>query len=606
MGKIAVTITGNCNFFKRIVEICLYRQKDIYELKLKIMRTLKISFFLVVALLLTTLSSCEKDEPTTKEPSGETYSFETGAAKSASFFGTIVDENNNTMSGVAISIGSSSAVTDANGVFFIEDANVHENLAYVKAEKNGYFLGSRSLVPTDEVNKVKIMLLAKQNIGSVDASVGGTVSGNGITIEFEDGFVNENGSPYTGTVNVAAKYIDPESTDFYDYMPGNLIGANSNGGQYLESYGMVAIELTDGSGSELQPADGKTAAVSFPLSAGLMADAPNSIPLWHFDETRGYWVIEGSATLDGNVYKANVSHFSFWNCDIPTDYIVLDGQVVEGGAGVPGITVKIVSTGFGTGQAFTDGNGEFGGIVPANNNLTLEVYFDCGAGLVLIHSQVLGSFASDVTIPAVGISTAGTTVNVSGTVVDCAYNAVSNGYILYGGNKVAYLSGGNFDVLSCTGATLDIQGFDLDNLTESGVSTYTLGLVPLNVGQIVACNSLTEYIQWNVDGTGYLASSNLYFYDQGGFAGINGDTPNSFSIELFSFAGVGSYTIDNNGSGYITAAGVDSISSAAITVDITQFGSNPGDLIEGTIGGSVQDNLGNTLPISGDIHMFKN
>lgn len=570
------------------------------------MRTLKISFFLIIGILLTTLASCEKDEPQDTPPENDTYSFEVGAAKTASFFGTIVDENNNLMSGVAISVGNSSTVTDANGVFFIENANVRENHAYIKAEKNGYFLGSRSLVPGDDVNNVKIMMLQKQNIGNVDAATGGSVTGNGITITFEAGFVNSSGAAYTGMVNVAAKYIDPESEDFFDYMPGNLIGANMNGGQYLESFGMVAVELTDGSGNELQPAEGKEAEISFPLSAGLMADAPASIPLWHFDEAKGYWVLEGNANLDGNVYKASVSHFSFWNCDIPTDYIILDGQILDGGVAVPNAIVKIVSTSFGARQDLTDGNGEFGGIVPANDNLTIEVYFDCGAGLILLHSQALGPFASNATIPAISIVTSGSTVNVSGSVVDCSFNPVNNGYIVYGGGSVSYLTGGNFNVLTCSGTSLDIQAFDIDNLTESGVSTYTLGAAPLNVGQIAACNAITEYIQWDISSTGYLASSNLSFFNQGSFANLGGNTPNSINIEFMSFSGVGSYTIDNSGSGFINAQGLDSISTAAIIVDITQYGANSGDLIEGTISGSFVDNASVTQPISGSIHFFRN
>ena len=35
--------------------------------------------------------------------------------------------------------------------------------------------------------------------------------------------------------------------------------------------------------------------------------------LWYFDEDAGLWKEEGSATLSGNVYTANVSHLSYWN-----------------------------------------------------------------------------------------------------------------------------------------------------------------------------------------------------------------------------------------------------------------------------------------------------
>ena len=577
------------------------------------MRTLKIGILLVIGLLITTLISCEKDEPQDPDLEDTSYKFEIGANTTASFFGTIVDENNNTLSGVAISIGASSAVTDANGVFFIENAGVNINHAYIKAEKSGFFLGSRSVVPTTGVNNIRIMMLQKQNIGSFDASTGGSVSGNGLNIVFQGGIVDASGNEYTGTVQVAAKYIDPLSADFFDYMPGNLIGADASGGKYLESYGMAAIELTDGSGNELQPADGKTAEVSFPLSGALLAGAQATIPLWHFNEAKGYWVLEGSASLEGGVYKANVSHFSFWNCDIPTDYVIINGQITEGGTPLSNVIVKIVSTGFGSGQAITDISGYFSGIVPANDNLTLEVWFDCGAGLVLLNSQSLGMLSINTTLPTVSVASLGTTIAVSGAIVDCSYDAVVNGYVVYDGGKVAYLSGGNFNILACTGSLLDIQAFDLDNLTESGLSTYTLGVATsFNVGQIVACNAISEYIQWSVNSIDFLSTNNFSFYEQGSFGGLSGNTPNFFELSFNTFTGVGAYIWDNAGATNLYADGVGSLSSGSIALNITQYGSNSGDLIEGDFSGSIMatDSIGGgtlvSQTISGSIHFFRN
>lgn len=569
--------------------------------------SLKLLFVLTIVFM-ATLQSCDKDDndDNNNPPENETYIYDKGSTTSADFMGQIVDENNNAMSGVAISIGSSSATTDANGVFFINNASVYQNLAYIKAEKSGYFLGSRSVVPTSGVNNVKIMMLQKQNIGSFDATSGGTVSGNGITIDFQDGVVDANGNAYTGTVNVAAKYIDPESDNFADYMPGNLIAADANGNRYLESYGMVAVELTDGSGNELQPAEDKEATVSFPLSSGLLADAPSSIALWHFSENGGYWVYEGTATLDGGVYKAEVSHFSFWNCDIPTDYIVLDGQIVDdNGNGLSNATVHIVSTNWGTGSGITSSTGEFGGIVPANDNLTLEVYIDCGGVLTLLHTQNLGSFASNTSLIPTTVASSGTSVSVSGSLVDCSYNAVSNGYVMDNYGRVCAVSGGAFNFTVCTNTSIDLKGFDLDNFTESGTNSYSVATSNVNVGQIVACNSISEYIQWNVNGTDYAATGNVNISaQQGSYAEIFGDTPNNISMALYPFNGVGSYTIDGSNQNYIWGTTpLDSIFNSNITIEITQYGANSGDLVEGTISGTF-DYVGATQTINGTMHFF--
>lgn len=567
---------------------------------LKLLSILFIVFF-------ATLQSCDKDDNNddNNPPDDETYVYDKGSAKTADFMGQIVDENGNAMSGVAVSAGNQSVATDANGVFFIENANVYENLAFIKAEKAGYFLGSRSVVPTNGVNNVRIMMLQKQQIGTFDASSGGSVNGNGITIEFQSGVVDANGNTYTGNVNVAAKYINPESDNFADYMPGNLIAADADGNKYLQSYGMVAVELTDGSGNELQPAEGKSATVSFPLSTGLLADAPSSIALWHFSETGGYWVYEGTATLDGSVYKAEVAHFSFWNCDIPTDNVILDGQIIDpSGTGLSNIKVRVVSSSFGSRNDYTSSTGHFGGIVPANDNLILEVYIDCGGSEVVIYSQNVGSISSNTTLSPISISATGSSVNLTGTLVDCNYNAVSNGYVIDNSGRVSVVSAGVFNFISCTNTSIGLQGFDIDNFNESGVNSYTILSSDINVGQIVACNSISEYIQWNIDGTDYIATGNVNITSQGTYAEIYGNTPNSINISLYPFSGVGTYIIDNSNQSYIYGdSPLDSVFIQNISVNISQYGINSGDLVEGTINGTF-DNTGSTSTISGTIHFF--
>lgn len=579
------------------------------------MRTIKFSVLLIISLFITTFTSCEKEETNNNNqnptPTGN-YNFEVGAAKTASFFGTIIDEGKNPLSGVAVSIGSSSAVTDANGVFFIENASVNKNHAFVKAEKSGFFLGSRSVVPTDGVNNIKIMMLQKQSIGSFDANAGGTVSGNGITIDFQAGVVDASGNTYAGTVQVAAKYIDPESNDFADYMPGNLIGADANGGNYLESYGMVAIELTDGSGNELQPADGKDAEVSFPLSAALLNDAPATINLWHFDEARGFWEREGEAVLEGNVYKANVSHFSFWNCDIPTSYVVIDGRVIdENGLPYNDVIVKTVSTNWGSRNDFTDNLGQYGGIVPANEPLVLEFYMDCGGTNTLVHSENIGSISSNTTIADIIINSASSNITrVTGNIVNCSSMPVTNGYIDFDNGDIAYVVGGVFNLVVCDGSTINVKAYDLDALNESGVFTYTVSGANYNIGTVMACTGITEYISWNVNGEELIATGGLSANGQGSYIEIYGNNPNYFTFMTQSYTGPGIYTIDNTFNHSLYGDSLATISSGSIDLNLTDFGLTSGDLIDGSFSGTISgyspvDSSLVTQTVSGIIHFYK-
>ena len=57
------------------------------------------------------------------------------------------------------------------------------------------------------------------------------------------------------------------------------------------------------------------------MDASQTGIAPETINLWYFDEENGYWKEEGQAIKDGNKYVAEVTHFTWWNCDILFDAI---------------------------------------------------------------------------------------------------------------------------------------------------------------------------------------------------------------------------------------------------------------------------------------------
>ena len=569
---------------------------------------------LVLGTVIIALTSCKKDENDPPVTPPANIAFDKGSAKTASFFGTVVNESNSPVSGATVKIGNKTTTTNTDGVFFVENASVYERLAYVKIEKSGYFLGSRSLVPTNGVNNVSIKLLPKTNIGSVNATAGGQVSGNGITIDFVGGFVDAAGNPYTGTVQVAAQYIDPEANDFADIMPGNLIAVNqTNQSQYLQSFGMVAVELSNGAGGKLQLAEGSNATVTFPLSSTLGSAAPATIDLWSFDEAGGYWIHEGTATKQGNTYVAEVSHFSFWNCDIPTEYTTINGRLVDiNGNGIGNTQVNLVSTGFGTGYGWTDSDGYFGGIIPANNNLTLEVLTHCGNYVyTAIYSENIGSFSGATTLPNTVVTTLGANaLTITGTVVDCDNNPLQNGYVSYGNNQVQYLTNGEFTIITCSTNSVSISAFDLDAISTSGTLTYnTTSETDVNVGQIVACNNLSEYIIWSVGNQNFLASSSFYVSSQGNFASFGGNTPNFIGFSLSNFNGVGTYQIDNmNNNDYVEMEG--GYYAQDVEVEITSWATTSGGLIEGNFGGTVLDYdtlTGTTITqiVNGSIHFLR-
>ncbi|MCP4090659.1 MAG: hypothetical protein GY746_12865, partial [Gammaproteobacteria bacterium] len=406
------------------------------------------------------------------------------------------------LEGVAVSIGSKTATSDELGVFRINGATVKDNLGYVKAELTGYFPGSRSFLPTDGINNVNIRMLTKQDAGSVDASTGGMVQSEGVEIEFTAGGFMQGGNTYTGDVNVAMNFIDPESDNFDEEMPGALLGVQDGNGQVLTSFGMVAAELTDNAGTKIDLATGTTAEVRFPVPASMLSAAPTEIDLWYFDENSGYWVSEGKATLVGSEYVGQVGHFSFWNCDVPNDFIYLDGQVVDGsGNGMQGAKVTITSGSFGSSSTSTDSEGSFGGYVPNDETLTITVKALCEGVLTQVYNADVGPYSSNTTLDII-TATLPNSTEVTGTVEDCDGNAPASGYVTANG-AIYYLSNGNFSIPTC-GDNTTLTAYNTSDGWEAGTpQNISLSGGTQNVGTLTACDGAQTGSVTDIDGNTY-------------------------------------------------------------------------------------------------------
>lgn len=429
-----------------------------------------------------------------------------GSEVSKNFTGQILDENNNPVSNVAITVANKSATTDVNGVFIINNATVRDKFAFVTAKKAGYLDGSRSLVPTNGMNNVKITLLSGTIVGTVNSGATGSVSlSNGSKVTFDGNFKTENGQAYSGVVSVIMKHLDPTDATTFDKMPGMLLAQNASGEErVLESYGMMNIELRGAASQKLQLST--TAQIEMPIATSQLSASPTTIPLWHFDETLGYWKEEGAATKQGTKYVGTVSHFSWWNCDAQFPTVRLSVTVVNSN-GTPLANVRVGirrATNSYTVNGTTNTQGQVSGLVPANESLTMVVFDSCGN---IVSTTNIGPFAVATTLPNLVIpnSTIQSTL-VQGNLLKCDGTNVTNGYFLmrYGNqNQIATVTNGAFSftmlVCSATNTGFSLQGFDYDNLQTTNSINFTFTSPTTNVGNITACNSISEFISYRVD-----------------------------------------------------------------------------------------------------------
>lgn len=537
--------------------------------------------------------------------------------------GIVVDESNQPVIGATVSSGTSTTTTDRYGAFHFRNISLSKANGAVKVIKTGYFNAYRTFVSVEgRTNNVRLKLLKKANTGNFAATSGGTIilTGGGKLVIPATAITDAAGIAYTGTVNIAMTWIDPSSPDLANILMGDLRGIQTNGEERgLSTYGMLGVEMTGTAGQALKLASGKTAELTFPIPASLQSSAPATIDLWHFDEPTARWKQEGTATKTGNNYIAQVSHFSFWNCDAPFPLINLCMSFV-GPANVPVVNSlnnlqirikRLVNGTYAYGR--TDYDGNLCGLVPKGETLLIEVLDQCNQ---VIHSQNAGPFNVNTTLPAISITIPSTNnLAITGTVKNCAGNNVTNGAVsiyVTGGNYYSVpVTNGTFtlNLLRCGGNTVNfsITAVDYSTLQQSVPvgGSGTSGTV--NVGSIQACGtSSTEYIEWLLDGvpTNFASPPDFINYSDTAIAGpFSNTTWISASRQNSGVNTSCSFSFDNNAT---PASNLDmnsviihdgsGVTQLIVTpnpqINITAFGP-VGGFVEGNF--SLQINFGGTI-----------
>ena len=604
------------------------------------MKNLKQLPILIVAVLfsLITITSCQKDDGNSggeqQEIIPETFSEYFGNQISRNFLGNVIDTNKNPIEGVTITIGNETATTDSNGIFILNNATVNQRFGYIKAEKTGYIHGSRSVVPSNGTNKVTIMLLEATVVGSVNSGSPETVSiTNGSSVSFDGNFVKEDGSVYSGSVDVIMHHLDPADDDMPMQMPGMLYAENENGAErMLQSLGMLTVELRGSGGEDLNLAVGSTSEIKMPVDASLMSIAPATIPLWYFDEVNGYWKEEGLATLQGNMYVGTVSHFSFWNCDIPAEAVTLCVTATDDENNIlSNLYVSITSATYGLRGGYINDSGEVCGLVPSGETLELEIFNYDFCGSEPLYAQMIGPFSADSSISViVPDSSEIISETVIGNFNTCDDNAVTNGYVQlrYGHQTFTdAVSDGTFEInlLRCADDnTFKIKASDYVNLQTTDSISYTFTTPLTNIGTISACTAVTEFIQYTIDD-----EETVFIFDglQSGFTevsdavngpsvSISGWSPNGDNNNCFYLFGVlddtnyeGTYDVydwnNPNDTGFNIQECIDmSNTNNNVTYNLTSLGA-VGEYIDINFSGAYEDYNGNPHTINGVVHVLR-
>lgn len=590
-------------------------------------------FYYLLSALFILITSCKSEfffdnSSTTKSTSAsQTIKYNYGNDKTSDIHGLVLDLAGTPISGALITIGTSSVTTSADGFFSFKNVSVKENFAYIKATKSGFINGSKVIMPTSGNNQVNIMMIPDNTTAIINTGSPATVSlPDGTKIKFDGNFKDANGNAYNGKVNVKLYSLASSNKYLKEIMPGALLANDTEGNtKVLETFGMVKVKLSDDAGNKLQIADGHKAEITFPIDATQTSVSPNEIPLWYFDEESGFWKEEGKAIKSGNTYIGNVSHFSWWNCDYPYAYCKLTVRALDAN----NLPIKNVSIGIQLNDLYprkgiTNSDGIVSGIVPANGTLKLIAYDNCNN---VIFTKDIGSFKEG-SENNLSINIPTNTLNkykISGILKDCSDNVVNEGVVYlkknnssenYFQHEEAIVKNGvfSFDTYLCS-QSLDftITGYDNSNLKTTGELKFTANSQTFDVGSIVACDVVSEYIKYQIDNNpevilntypnakmrnGNISMGNPNIGNYFSYYGNDFVVGSQQQLKYFSFQ-----INDNNKNQYtILKEGNDLRGNA--NFNVTSIGAVKGSYIDFTFEGTCLDTSSVSHQIKGTVHVM--
>jgi hypothetical protein len=541
----------------------------------------------------------------------------------ANLQGNVFDENDQPAAGVTVRVGNKTATTDARGYFRIPAAALDRKSALVTAEKGGYFKAFRVFNATEGANQVVIKLLKRTLVGTIPAATGGEATlsnGSKVALPANGVVMASSNAAYTGDVRVYAAYIDPTNNDIADAVPGSFLATDRNGNRTtLTSYGMLAVELESPGGDKLQIKSGSQATLTTAIPTAVQGSAPATIPMWYVDETTGIWKEEGSATKQGNAYVGTVKHFSFWNCDVSQNAVIVRMKIVnQNQQPIVHARVRIRRTGSiqGAAYGYTDSLGRVSGYVPNGEALVLEVLDNCHNAF---HTQNIGPFTANADLGTIVVANTGTgVITIKGKLLNCGGTPVTSGYaIISVGIWVRYAAvnaAGEFQttMVNCAASGqmgYSIIGVDSTAQQQGNPATGSVSVPMTDAGNISACgNALAQFINYTFNNTNYALGGNAADSLTARTFPIQGQTGTGFQTNIsgmrmnqainisFGF----SHTIQSPGPGTyqlnsISVNGTFGQPVTGSTVTLTAFPTTAGQFYEGTLNAQYSDSSSTTV-----------
>jgi hypothetical protein len=255
------------------------------------------------SLLLMLFFNCSQEDVQTLEP-----------ATVNNITGTIVNEQNQPVSGAEIRVRGVVTTSQNDGTFSINGEPDDNGFIYIKVTKAGFKDGSKTFVYSQNSNySVRVMLVNNTITQTINSGVISTVTlPNGTKVVFPKFYKDMNNVNYEGAVTVSISHILPSNNDKQYIYKGMVVNNNNTTQQRnLRIYGLVLVEMKGAAGQLLDISNASNLAVTFALESSQLATTPTSGTLLDFDDYSGYWEPSGNATqaydVNGDVIQDKIT-----------------------------------------------------------------------------------------------------------------------------------------------------------------------------------------------------------------------------------------------------------------------------------------------------------
>ena len=551
---------------------------------------MKLNYAGILFLSILLVLSCRKDvdQFIPQQPTGDPV------LVSGTVLGKVLSDEGAAVEGAGIFFHGNMASTDESGFFYLPDVEAPLLNALLEVHKDGFFPGYCRMPWSEQTQlQADISLITKTLTGSISIETGGDIELNGgMQIGFPaQALQYSTGDPATGEAQVYAYWLDPTHPSFPEWTKMGVKGIDPEGKpRFLQSFGILVLDLADSNGLPLRIAAGKNLDLHFPVPAGMAATAPETLELWSFNAQAGAWETSSSASLFNQTYTAKAANGQYWNVALSRPLVQVKGWVqLPDSSPATGVYVQAEGTnGSVLAKGQTQNQGQFTFDFPANTPAFLKLMDFCGEEK---YTQSLPALTGNVSLNPIQWP-AGDAVILDGVLLDCEEEPVAIGFVrvLWTDQEwLLPLEDGTFhaQLPLCPDQVITLIGYDLVRHYQTTPQAFSSNH-PLEAGNWVLCNDTPEYISFNLDGEVQFSDmpdlvvngsvSTITETDLGLALSFEGTSPGTFQVLSLDFA-LGTLSGQNVG-------------SLDLVLNISRF-DPPGGYVIGSFNGKATD--GNAL-----------